>query len=321
MPASTSNPMHAVAFGEVLAVMVQERPGPLESSVTFRRSMGGAEANVAIGLAAQGIQTTMLTKVGDDGFGRFLVSSLAARGIDVDAIRVDPDRSTGLYVKEVGGTSGSETDLGTGSSRMHYYRQDSAGAGIDLAYLRDPAVTAALHAADLVHISGITSALSASAAAAQRSLTSLVGARTRVAFDLNWRPTLWRGRMGPARTALGECMRSADVALTGLAEAAAVFGTTSPESIRAAFPQPRWLIVKNDGADVVAFEGDAAISVSAHRLDVVESIGAGDAFASGLLAGLLRSLPLRRAVEAGHDAAARVLTSTHDHVPETESAP
>jgi 2-dehydro-3-deoxygluconokinase len=305
----------AATFGEALVVLVQDEPGPLELSPVFTRSLGGAEANVAIGLAGLGVTTSTITQVGDDGFGRFIRDELHRLGVDTSAIGLDPKRTTGLYIKEVGGDSGAPSDLGSGRSRMHYYRTASAGAHLSPRLLDEPAVTAVLSRAALVHTTGITPALSDSAAAAQRALVAAVRGRALVSFDLNWRPRLWLGREAAGRKQVGDFLRTCDIALAGLDEAEEVFGVTSADELRRAFPEPRRLIVKNNGGAVVAFDGVERIEVPVPAaVDVVESIGAGDAFASGLLAGILQRLPLAESVEQGHRTAARALASITDHV-------
>lgn len=315
LPASRTATGSAVTFGEALVVLVQKDPGPLEHASGFTRSLGGAETNVAIGLASLGVPTSALTRVGDDGFGRYIRDELRRLGVDTDAIDVDPVHSTGVYFKEVGGTSAAATDLGAGRSRMHYYRTGSAGAHLGPALLQKPAVAAALAGAALVHTTGITPALSDSAAAAQRELVTSLRGRALVSFDLNWRPRLWIGRESEGRDQLADFLRTSDIALAGLDEAEEVFGLSSPEDLRRLFPEPRMLVVKNDGGAVVAFDGDERIEVPVPaRVAVVEAIGAGDAFASGLLAGILRGLSLADSVAQGHRTAARALTSVTDHI-------
>ena len=130
----------AVCVGEGLVVLVARDAGPLAEAGVFDRSAGGAEVNVAGVLAGYGISSAWVSKVGDDGFGRYLVRSVAERGIDVDAVAVDGTRRTGIYVKERGGTTGAEDDLGPGVSRMHYYRQDSAASAMDPQFLAEPGV-------------------------------------------------------------------------------------------------------------------------------------------------------------------------------------
>jgi len=96
----------AVCLGESMAVLLPERPGPLDTVDGFRVALGGAESNVAGALAALGVRSGWISRVGDDGFGRRLRAGVAARGVDVSAVTVDPTRPTGIYLKEVGGSSG-----------------------------------------------------------------------------------------------------------------------------------------------------------------------------------------------------------------------
>jgi len=301
-------------FGEALAVLVQAQPGPLERAETFTRSIGGAETNVAIALAALGTPAAIITRVGADGFGRYITETVASLGVDVSAIDVDPERETGVYLKEVGGVSGLAGDLGPNTSRMHYYRAGSASSALTPAFLDIPAVAYALAHADAVHTTGITPALSDSAAATQ---TALFEGRRRgqlLSFDLNWRPALWRGKSNAARSILGPYLERADIALLGSDEATAVFGVGDPTQLRRLFPGPRWLVVKDDSNAAIGFDRDMRVEVSPSSVDVVEAIGAGDAFAAGLLSGLAASADLGEAMRTAHLTAARALTSVHDHV-------
>ncbi|WP_336647329.1 sugar kinase [Microbacterium sp. MMO-10] len=312
---SPSSTLRAAAFGEALVVLVQDVPGPLEASPVFRRSLGGAEANVAIALAALGVPTSVISQVGDDGFGRYIVDELRLLGVDTSACAVDPARATGLYFKEVGGGTGRPTDLGPARSRMHYFRSGSAGAHLTPALLDTPAVARVLDQAAIVHTTGITPALSDSASAAQHALVARVRPRGLVSFDLNWRHRLWHGREAAGRLQLAELMRTCDIALAGLDEATEVFGVSTAEELRAMFPEPRRLVVKNDGGAVIAFDGAERVEVPVpERVPVIEAIGAGDAFAAGLLAGILQQLPLFASVEQGHRTAARALSSITDHI-------
>lgn len=312
MPADSP---YAATFGEALVVLVQEEHGPLEDAIRFTRSLGGAETNVAIGLASHGIPTAAITQVGDDGFGRYIQSALAALGVDISAIGVDAIHTTGLYVKEVGGDTGRTFDLGPGRSKMHYYRAASAGAHLAPSHLDHPAVAAVLDRARLIHTTGITPALSRSASDAQKALVTRMAGRSLIAFDVNWRPRLWTDREDTGRELLREFFQHSDIAIAGLDETDAVFGMTDPDRIRRAFPHPRWLVLKNGGGAVTAFDRDDRVDVPAHiGVTVVEAIGAGDAFASGFLAGILERRPLDECVRQGHDTAVRALSSSADYI-------
>ncbi|MEN0129603.1 MAG: sugar kinase [Brevundimonas sp.] len=309
----TRSTARALCFGEGLVVLVPTAPGPLEDSATFSRSIGGAEVNVAIALAGLGVASDVLTRVGDDGFGRHLTAELARHGVGTEAVEIDSHRPTGLYVKEIGGTTGAATDLGPGASRMHYYRAGSAMSAASRDLLATPAARRALADATLIHTTGITPGLSAGAAAAQTALAAGRQPGQLLAFDLNWRPALWRKHSSPSDVLAG-FVRSADIVLLGASEASAVFGLDDPAALRREFPQPRWLVVKNDGEPVTAFDGPAHVHAPTSRVEVVEPIGAGDAFAAGLLSGIVGGRPLDDALATAHRTAARALTSSADHV-------
>lgn len=305
-----SAPPRAVTVGEGLAVLIA-RPGPLELSDLFERGAGGAEANVAVVLAQLGIAAAWLSRVGDDGFGRYLVAQLAASGVDVGAVAVDTERPTGLYLKERGSGSDAAHDLPALASRMHYYRAGSAASALSPADLATPAARALLDHADLVHFTGITPALSASASALTRTLLR-TPRRSLVGFDLNYRPALWGSRLDTAADELAAHIRGADVVLLGADEAAELFGTGDPAALRATFPEPAQLIVKNDRHSVTGFDGDTAVEVPALTLEITERIGAGDAFAGGYLAALLHGADLRTRLRYGHLCAAAALTAPGD---------
>lgn len=290
----------ALCLGEAMAVLRPEQPGGLEGSDLLRRSVGGAEANVAGGLASLGIPTTWMSRLGSDPFGDFVVRDLTARGVDV-AVEQDDQRPTGLYLKEAG----------TGS-RMYYYRSNSAATTMDGSLLRLPRVAETLPTCRVVHTSGITAGILADDS---DLLPRLVEARDRYDFrlsvDLNWRPHLWQGR-DPA--ALRELLTVADVLLLGADEAEEVLGRSDPAGLREAVgPRPR-LVIKSDAHAVVEVAPDGTtVQVPALAVDVVEPIGAGDGFAAGYLAGLIQGRDAVGRLRLGHLMAASVLAEPGDH--------
>ena len=314
-PARPGAPPTAVCVGESMAVLLPDRPGPLEAVENFRMSVGGAESNVAGTLAALGVPTAWISRVGDDGFGRRLLAEVSARGVDVT---VDPHRPTGLYLKEVGGATGHRHDLGPGHSRLHYHRRGSAAAALSPALLADPAAAALLAGARLLHLSGITAALSDDCLALLRALLADRRPHRLVSFDLNWRPALWRDR-DPA--VLPQLLDAADLLLLGADEAQDAFGTDEPAALRRRFPSPATVVVKDAARVVTALERDGtAVAEPALAVEVVEATGAGDAFAAGYLAGILRGLDQRGRLRLGHLGAACALTAHGDQA-ELPSAP
>ncbi len=298
----------AVCFGEGMVALVAATAGPLEGCRTFHRSLAGAEWNTAIALASAGIRTSVLSRVGDDGFGRFLTAELRDHGVDDSAVEVDGDTPTGLYVKEL-----SARDDGAVDGTMHYYRAGSAAAAISPQTLTTPVASALLAEAALVHTSGITPALSASALAAQEALFTQRHPDRLLSFDLNWRPALWRGREEEGRRIVSDFAGRADIVFCTRTDAEVVFGTSDPRRLRSLFPRPRYLLV-TDPNGAVAFDGTETADGDALDAPVVETIGAGDAFAAGFLAGILTGLSLTGSLARGHRIATRALVSTRDHV-------
>ena len=301
----------AVTVGEGLAVLVA-RPGPLADSDLFERTAGGAEANVATVLAQLNVDAAWISRVGDDGFGRYLLRTLAERGVDVSAVVTDATRPTGLYVKERGSGSGSATDLRDGESRMLYYRSGSAASALSPDDLGKPAAAQLVAESQVVHVTGITPALSPSTSALTDALVSMPRRGRLVSFDLNFRQALWIGRSAQATHVLTRLTRSSDIVFMGADEAAQVFGTGDPAELRSLFGEPEHLIVKNDEHTVTSFHGTERLDVPALSLDVVEKIGAGDAFAGGFLGGLLHGLGHEARIRLGHLCAAAALTGHGD---------
>jgi 2-dehydro-3-deoxygluconokinase len=298
----------AVCVGEGLVSLVPAVAGALEDCRTFHRSLAGAEWNTAIALASAGIPTAVVSRVGDDGFGRFLRAELRRHGVDDSAVEVDPDAPTGLYVKEL-------TPLPDGSvdGTMHYHRRGSAGSAMSPATIAAPAAARLIDEASLVHTSGITPALSATARAAQEALFSAPRDGRLLSFDVNWRPALWRGREDEGRAVIVDCARRADVVFCTAPDAEAVFGTADADRVRALVPEPRRLVVTR-ASGATAFEEAERTDSSALDAPVVETIGAGDAFAAGFLAGILSGLSLTGSLARAHRIATRALASTRDHV-------
>lgn len=300
-----STPRHlrpgpVVCVGETMAALAPEPLGPLDDADLLRVDIAGAESNVALYLADHGIPTHWLSAVGDDPFGRRVRDRIAAGGVDVDGVRTDPDRPTGLLLK----------DPGANGTRVHYHRRGSAASALTPELLDDPAVAGAA----LLHLSGITPALSPGChALVERALRP--DRPCPVSFDVNYRPALWTGR--PAGDVLRPLADRADIVLVGLDEAQALWGDgiTDAHGVRELLSGPQILVVKDGDREATAFVGAAAHSVPALTVRVAEPVGAGDAFAAGFLSGLLRQLPVDRALRLGHLTAASALRVAADHGP------
>ncbi|MET7680300.1 sugar kinase [Streptomyces sp. NPDC005423] len=290
-----------VALGESMVTFLPTRPGRLADVPSFDRAIGGAESNVACVLAAAGHSARWVSRVGADGFGDHLVETIGGYGVDVSSVRRDPARPTGVYFRTAG-------DRATDAHEVAYYRAGSAASAMSV----ENVDLAAVRAARVLHLSGITPALSAECLALVRALTAPRPGRPLVSFDVNHRPGLWRGTDGPGP--LLELARGADAVFVGEDEAQEVWGLRGAHAVRAALPGPRTVVVKQGGRGATVFArgagdgGPTVTFVPAPRVDVVAAVGAGDAFAAGFLSATLRGLPVRDRLRHGHLTAAAALT-------------
>ena len=172
-------------------------------------------------LAQLDIDASWISRVGNDGFGRYLVRHLSRRGIDVAAVVVDPARPTAVYVKERGSGSAAATDLAEGESRMLYFRTGSAASALSPADLTAPAAKRLLDKSALAHVTGITAALSESATRLTDELVSMPRRGRLISFDLNYRPALWANRTADASEVLARHARHSDVVFLGAYDALA----------------------------------------------------------------------------------------------------
>jgi 2-dehydro-3-deoxygluconokinase len=227
-----------------------------------------------------------------------VLREVAAAGVDTSACYVDPERPTGLYIKE----------SGAGGSPVRYYRAGSAASGMGPSLLD----RLDLDGVRVLHLSGITPALSESCLALVRALLAMPRGDLLISFDVNLRPALWAGR---DPRLLAELAGRADIVLTGDDEAQHVWGTGDPAELRALLPGPRTLVVKHGERGATLVEG-TPLFAPALKVDVVEPVGAGDAFAAGFLAATLRGAEPRERLRQGHlQAAATLLTSDDVGVP------
>lgn len=285
----------AICVGETMAVLTS--PEALNEGTRLTVGTGGAESNVAVALAGLGHRSAWVSRVGDDPFGRIVTDAVARRDVDVRGVEVDPERPTGLYVK----------DTAAGGAGVLYYRRGSAASAMSSA----DAEKVWSRGARLVHLSGITPALSARAAAlVEHLLDRGAGNGAWRSFDVNHRPALWSAReAGPVLLALA---RRADVVFVGRDEAERLWGTPAAGDVRAVLPEVPTLVVKDAEHGATCFGGPDPVFVPAPPVDVVEEVGAGDAFAAGYLSGLLDGLPADRRLSLGHAVAGAVLRSRAD---------
>lgn len=283
-----------VTVGESMIVLTPPHGERLLDAPMLEAHTAGAESNVAVHLAQLGRKVAWVSRVGRDPFGERLLRTFSNCGVDVSQVAFDAERPTGVYFK----------DHTTEMTQVHYYRRGSAASA-----LQPAAISSLLVRARVIHLTGITPALSPSCNALVRSI--MAASAVPVFFDVNYRPTLWSKRDAP--TELLALAGQADTVFVGRDEAELLWGTATPEDIHALLPDVPCLVVKDGAVGATAYVGTHRTFVPALRVDVVEHTGAGDAFAAGFIHATFDAASPTTALRWGHLLAALALGSVADH--------
>ncbi|QJE02060.1 sugar kinase [Massilia forsythiae] len=290
-----------VTVGEAMALLMARTPGPLESVDVFERATAGAELNVAVGLARLGFHVGYIGSLGKDSAGRRLRAFMAAERLDLRHLWMDVRYPTGLMLKQMA--------VGGADPEVEYFRRGSAASHLSARDL--PAPDSDFGRARLVHLTGICPALSRGCRELAFALArqARAGGRT-VSFDPNLRPRLW-----PSRSAMIETVNAlaceADLVLPGLAEGRMLTGCDEPAAIAGYYLERgvRQVVVKLGpaGAYVAGAGVEPGIVPGVPVARVVDTVGAGDGFAVGVISALLDGLDLRDAAARGCAIGARVV--------------
>jgi 2-dehydro-3-deoxygluconokinase len=281
-------PFDVITFGEAMVRLSPPNFRRLEQARSLDVQIGGAELNTAVALARLGRSCSWVSRLTRNPLGRLIANHAREAGVATDhIIWTDSDR-VGLYFLEFGAAPRA--------SSVVYDRRGAAIAGIRPDMIEWRTLFAG---ARWFHVTGITPALSASAAETTReALQAARAAGVRTSVDLNYRAKLWsQAEAGKCMTAL---MASCDVLITTEEDTARVFGITGKnyEDIAAqlarAFPvrvvaitlRENPLVWKNSWT-AIAYDGRKLYRTRAYEVEIVDRLGAGDSFAAGLIHGLL----------------------------------
>lgn len=286
------NALDVITIGEAMAMFVATEPGELAEAESFIKRIAGAELNVATGLARLGLNVSWVSRIGSDSFGRFVLSSLKKENINSESVTIDAHYPTGFQLK-------SRAENGT-DPIVEYFRKGSAASHLSCDDFNAATFTRARH----LHLSGVAAALSASAYDLLDHAASTMKAQGKtISFDPNLRPVLWKSEAEMVEK-LNRLAFQADWVLPGLKEAAILTGQSTPEAM-ADFYLERGVkaVVIKTGADGAWFKTAAGEqgAVAAVRVDnVVDTVGAGDGFAVGVISALLEGKTFPQAVARGN---------------------
>lgn len=280
-----------ILFGEPMALLIADTTGPLEEVEHFTRAMSGAEVNVSIGLSRLGHPVEYLTRLGDDPFGHYIANALKKNEIGTSLVTYDDVYRTGIQLKNRV-TDGSDP-------YAPYYRKGSAASHITISEIDAIDLTDV----ELVHVTGIPPALSQSARKATfRLMDRAKEAGIFITFDPNLRPVLWEDEETMC-TVLNQLAAKADVVLPGIGECKILAGTEDKKE-SADFYQKlgvKTVIIKDGSKGAYVQTADENYDVAGYKVEkVVDTVGAGDGFAVGVLSGILEGLDLKDSVKRGN---------------------
>jgi len=284
-----------------MVLFIPTSVGPLRYAGQFEKSIGGAESNVAIGLSRLGHQCGWISRLGQDEFGLYVRNFIRGEGVDTSQVSFDEQHSTAVFFKERQMMQ---------EPKISYYRKNSAASQMTPADLSEEYIAQA----KFLHVTGITPALSPSC---RETIVEAIRIAKKhgvtVVFDPNIRLKLWSPE--EARITLMDIAGECDIVLPGLEEGLILTGEIKPESIARQFIEHgAKLVVVKLGAKGAYYANQTETGLVPGILveQIVDPIGAGDAFAAGLLSGLLRGFSLPDAVKLANQVGAYALTVVGD---------
>ncbi len=276
-----------IAFGEAMVRLAPPHFQRIEQARTFDIEIGGAELNTAVGLARLGRSAMWVSRLPNDPLGRLVANRVREAGVDPRVTFADDGRC-GLYFLEFGAAPRASSIL--------YDRKDSSIARVQPGEFDWPTI---FTGAKWFHVTGITPALSESAAAVTGdALRAAETAGLRTSIDLNYRSKLWT-REEAGRT-MRDLLRSCDLLLASEPDAEHLFGITGRDfgevaaklidtfgmtmvaGVRRSTP-----LVWRNTFGAVGFTEGKFFTTADYEVEIVDRLGAGDALAAGLIDGIL----------------------------------
>jgi 2-dehydro-3-deoxygluconokinase len=292
--------LDVVTLGETMGVLAAEEIGPLRNGHRLLLGTAGAESNVAVGVCRLGRSAAWAGRVGADPIGRLVLRELRAEGVDVSRAITDTGAPTGFMLK---------VRRTAATSEVIYTRRGSAGSRLCAADVDADLIGAAR----VLHVTGITPALSPTAHAAIDSAVAIArAAKVPVSLDVNHRSSLWSD--ADARAVLVDLAPLCDLLFASENEAALIVGPRSPEDSARALADlgPRHVVVKRGELGYVACIDGTVYADAAVSVPVVDPVGAGDAFVAGYLAAWLDDLSPAESLTTANHAGAFVVAVPGD---------
>jgi sugar/nucleoside kinase (ribokinase family) len=262
------------AFGELVIDLV---PIASERGLAFAAKPGGAPGNVVAGIARLGLTSAMLSKLGGEAFGAAIIEALAGAGVETRTIVQAPGLNTTLAVV---------TLTAEGDRDFFFYREGAA----DTLYAPDELALDVVQASRILHVGSLSLATPVSAAAQRRAVQAARDAGALISADPNFRPAFWRD-LRAMHAAGSEVVAAANIVKVSEEELQAISGLSEIRgAVRAVWhPGLMALAVTKGPGGAELFTGEHHVTISGFPVDVVDTVGSGDAFMASFLAGLIEA--------------------------------
>lgn len=296
-----------ITIGEPLVVFASNDLNKnLVEAENFHKIMGGAELNVMIGATRLGHSTEYITQVGEDPFGQYVIETIGQHGVGNHYIKSSSKFSTGFYLKDF---------VDKGDPETYYFRKNSAASHLEKEQLDEIDFDGIKWA----HLSGVFPAVSSEARMAfEYFIEKLISHGIHTTFDPNLRPALWESEKVMCEV-INNFAKAGEIVLPGIAEGLVLVGSKDPEVIADFYLNQseitQTVIVKlgEKGAFVKTKTGDSFTVSGFNVKKVVDTVGAGDGFALGLLTAILEERNLEQAVTRACAVGAMAVSSHGDN--------
>lgn len=292
-----------ILAGEPMGLLIAQSEGPLDSVSGYSLAVAGAEFNVAVGVARLKHQVTYMTKLGNDPFGKRIIRVLNENKIDNEFVSFSDTHKTGFMLK--GRVSKGDPDI-------FYFRSGSAASTLS----NDDVDKIDMSEYGYIHLTGILPALSKDSREAVYALFKKArSAGLMISFDPNLRPQLWSSKEVMCST-INDMASMADIVLPGTAEGKILMGSDDPQAINDFYlHNGAKIVVTKCGADgAFISDGKDNYMVKGYKAKkVVDTVGAGDGFAVGVITGLMEGMSVREAVKRGNAIGAIQVMSRGDN--------
>ncbi|PEC50980.1 2-dehydro-3-deoxygluconokinase [Bacillus sp. AFS077874] len=295
--------LDVITFGEAMAMFIADKPGFLHEIDQFTRELAGAETNVAIGLTKLGLRSGWASKVGNDAFGKFIINRLKCENVDIEHVLVDDRHPTGFQLK---------SKVVEGDPEVQYFRKGSAASHLSV----DDFNEKYFQLANFLHMTGIPLAISEQARAfANHALSFMKKNGRKVSFDPNLRPSLWASQEEMVEQ-INKTAFQADYVFPGIAEGELLTGYKNPSDIASFYLEKGVELVVIKLGEEGAFYKTSSENgiVPGFKVEkVVDTVGAGDGFAVGVISGLIESLSIYESVLRGNAIGALAVQTPGDN--------